>query len=114
MNFSFIDHVPIPDLKGTNRRVSPHTAPLLAISADGTKFAAGTDDGVVSVWDVRHKLPLKMFEVDVPGREVPLFMPPYGPCLQFLQFSSGIFGREVLVFIAKVTRYFSSKRHTYL
>ena len=66
MNFSFIVHVPIPNLKGTNRHVRRLAAPLLAFSTDGTKFAASMNDGAVSVCDVRRKIPLKVFEVDVP------------------------------------------------
>ena len=112
MDFSFVTHVSIPNPNGTNRD-RKKLAPSLAFSADGTKFAAGTDDGVVSVWDVRSKIPLKVFEVDLPR-------PRHGsfkfsvPFLQFLQFSSGIFGREVLVFIAEVSQYFYSEFPTYL
>ena len=84
--------------------------PLLAFSADGTKFAAGMDDGVVSVWDVQSKTPLKVFEVDVP--EDVLSLPT--PCLQFLQFSSGIIRREVLAFIAAVSQYSYPELPTYL
>jgi len=93
MDFSFITHVPIPNRNGTNRKEERLLgAPLIAFSADGTKFAAGTADGVVSVWDVRSKIPLKVFELDVP-RNI-LQWPIWD-----LQFSSGISGREVLVFM---------------
>ncbi|KIJ95325.1 hypothetical protein K443DRAFT_683104 [Laccaria amethystina LaAM-08-1] len=93
MDFSFVTYVSIPNPKGTNRKGERLLgAPLLAFSADGTKFAAGTADGVVSVWDVRSKVPLKVFEVDVPRNihKWPIW---------HLQFSSGILGREVLVFM---------------
>jgi len=108
MDFSFVTHVSIPNPNGTNHNRAKLGAPLLAFSADGTKFAVGTEDGVLSVWDVRSKIPLKVFEVDVP-RGVRFSTP-----LQFLQFSSGIFGREVLVFIAEVSRYSYLELPTYL
>ena len=82
--FSFVTHVTITNRNGTTGNREELRAPSLAFSADGTKFAAGTDDGVVSVWDVQSKIPLKVFEVDMPGD---------------LQFSSGIFGRELLAFV---------------
>ena len=94
MDFSFVTRVSIPNPKGTNRKVERLLgAPLLAFSADGTKFAAGTADGVVSVWDVRSKTPLKVLEVDVPTGRGIIEWP-----IWYLQFSSGISGREVLVF----------------
>jgi len=96
----------MPNPKGTNREIV-FKAPLLAFSADGTKFAAGTIDGVVSVWDVRSKIPLKVFEVDV-VKSFPQWQ------LQCLQFSSGIPDREVLVFLTVVSRYFYSELPTYL
>ena len=111
MNFSFIVHVPIPNLKGTNRHVRRLAAPLLAFSTDGTKFAASMNDGAVSVCDVRRKIPLKVFEVDVP-RHIGPFL--FTPLLQFLQFSSGLLGREVLAFIAEVSRYFYLELLNYL
>ena len=110
LDFSFISQVLIPNPNGADREGARARAPLLAFSADGTKFAAGTDDGVVSVWDVRSKTLLKVFEVDVP--EDVLSLPT--PYLQFLQFSSGIIGREVLAFIAAVSRYSYSELPTYL
>jgi len=68
MDFSFVTHVSIPDPNGTNRELAKlFGAALLAFSADGTKFAAGTAGGVVSIWDVRSKIPLKVFKVDVPS-----------------------------------------------
>ena len=92
MDFSFVTHVTIPNHVGNNRKRLG--ALSLVFSADGTKFAAGTDDGVVSVWDVRSKIPLKVYEVDVP-RDVPHGQWP----IWSLQFSSGISGREVLMFV---------------
>ena len=94
MDFSFITRVSIPNPNGTNRKEARLLGPpSLVFSADGTKFAAGTADGVVSVWDVRSKIPLKVFEVDVP-RSIHRW-----PIIPYLQFSSGILGREVLVFM---------------
>jgi WD40 repeat protein len=90
MDFSFVTHVSIPNPKGTNRKDERHGPPRIAFSADGAKFAALTSDGVVWVWDVRSKIPLKVFEADVPRDSQ---RPISG-----LQFSSGILGREVLVF----------------
>lgn len=84
-----------------NRKGGRARAPLLAFSADVTKFAVGTDDGVLSVWDVRSKTPLRVFEVDVP-REV-LSLPT-----SYLHFSSGIIGKEILAFIATNKDYFST------
>jgi len=107
MDFSFVTHVSIPNPNGTNRkRANAFGAPLLAFSADGTKFAAGTADGVVSVWDVRSKIPLKVYKVDVSsvmnnGND--MIQSP----IRYLQFSSGILGREVLVFM-EVSWCFSS------
>lgn len=93
MDFSFVTRVSIPNPKGTNRKEGrPFGPPSLVFSADGTKFAAGTTDGIVSVWEVRSKIPLKIFEVDVP-KDV-LQQP-----ISYLQFGSGILGKEVLVFM---------------
>ena len=100
MDFAFVTHVSIPNPKGTNRKWEREIgATSLAFSADGTKFAAGTFDGVVSVWDVRSKIPLKVFEAGGPKCAL------RRPILQ-LQFTSGILGREVLVFM-EVSRFFS-------
>jgi WD40 repeat protein len=89
MDFSYVTHFSIPNPKGTNRRRDWHRSPLLAFSADGAKFASVTGDGVVLVWDVRSKIPLKVFEAVPRDRQWPI---------SHLQFSSGILGREVLVF----------------
>ena len=92
MDFSFVTRISIPNPKGTNRKERLFNPPTLVFSAEGTKFAAGTADGVVSVWEVRSKIPLKIFEVNV-ARDV-----PQRP-ISHLQFSSGILGKEVLVFM---------------
>ena len=68
---------------------------LLAFSADGSKFATATADGRVSIWDVRSKVPLKVFLVDVSR----LYSSSWFQPLLLLQFSSGILGKEVLVFM---------------
>ena len=92
MDFSFLSQVSIPNRSGADRKGARAGAPLLAFSADGTKFAAGTVDGVVSVWDVRSRLPSKVFKMDVPGGKYRSWS------IKYLQFSSGILGREVLAF----------------
>ena len=93
MDFSFLSQVSIPNTSGTDwyRKGTAIGASLLAFSADGTKFAAGTI-GVVSVWDVRSRLPSKVFKMDVPGGKYRSWS------IKYLQFSSGILGREVLAF----------------
>ncbi|EDR04753.1 uncharacterized protein LACBIDRAFT_330365 [Laccaria bicolor S238N-H82] len=101
LDFSLISQVSIPNPNGADRKGGRARAPLLAFSADVTKFAVGTDDGVLSVWDVRSKTPLRVFEVDVP-REV-LSLPT-----SYLHFSSGIIGKEILAFIATNKDYFST------
>ena len=58
-------------------------------STDGSKFAMATNVGRVSIWDSRSKVPLKTFMV-----------PPNNRSIQYLQFSSGKLGKEVLVFVA--------------
>ncbi|KIJ93240.1 hypothetical protein K443DRAFT_63351, partial [Laccaria amethystina LaAM-08-1] len=64
--------------------------PELAFSADGSKFAM--NNGRVSVWDIRSKVPLKTF-TGVPKSNYD------DGFVQFLQFSSGKLGKEVLVFV---------------
>lgn len=68
---------------------------LLAFSADGSKFATATADGRVSIWDVRSKVPLKVFLVDVSR----LYSSSWFQPVLLLQFNSGILGKEVLVFM---------------
>ena len=58
MDFSFVTNVSVPKPANADRRRLG--APLivsLAFSADGSKFATATFDGVVSVWDVRSQIP---------------------------------------------------------
>ena len=66
--------------------------PVLAFSADGSKFAMAMGRGRVSVWDIRSKVPLKTF------MEVPKSAYHDRP-VQYLQFSSGKLGKEALVFV---------------
>ncbi|KIJ95327.1 hypothetical protein K443DRAFT_11464 [Laccaria amethystina LaAM-08-1] len=86
MDFSFVTHVSIPNPNRKGEMLL--RASSLVFSADGTKFAAVTVDSAVLVWDIRSKIPLKVFEADVPRDNI-----------SHLQFSSGILGREVLVFL---------------
>ena len=95
MDFSFVDNKRLPNPKNTNRREMPAWAPSLVFSADGSKFATATPDGVVTIWDAQNGLHLKVYVVEVPSR-VTLWP------ISFLQFSSGISGREVLVFMEVV------------
>ena len=71
----------------------PTYQPVLAFSADGSKFAMAMNRGRVSVWDIRSKIPLKTF-----GKE--------GQSVRYLQFSSVKLGKEVLVFV-EVRRMFT-------
>jgi WD40 repeat protein len=96
MDFSFVDHKRLPNPKNTNRREEmPAWAPSFVFSADGSKFATATPDGVVTIWDAQNGLHLKVYVVEVPSH-VTLWP------ISFLQFSSGISGREVLVFMEVV------------
>ena len=67
------------------------SAPELAFSADGSKFAMASGRGSpgVAVWNIQSKTPLKTF-VEVPK---------YGRFAGRLQFSSGKSGKEALVFV---------------
>jgi WD40 repeat protein len=56
-----------------------------AFSADGSKFAVAANDGTVSVWDVRNKIPVM---VKGPNHDE-------GTVVS-LKFSSGALGREIL------------------
>jgi len=95
MNFSFVTRmsIPISDVQ----KVSPPypNQPRIAFSADGSKFAMAMSLGRVSVWDIRSKVPLKTFTVPV---KVPRSIYRRGH-VQYLQFSSGKLGKEVLVFV---------------
>ena len=76
LDFSFLSQVSIPNPNGADWKGARARAPLLEFSTDGTKFAAGTDDGVVLVWDVWSKTPLKVFEVDA-HKDVLSLLTPY-------------------------------------
>ena len=80
--FNLITQVPIPDTKPIRH---PLPSPPPAFSADGLKFVAAANDGTVSLWDVRNKLPLVVKKPDCDVRAV-----------ESLRFFSGTFGREVL------------------
>ena len=98
MNFSFITRISIPisRIPGSSRTF---WAPLLAFSADGSKFAIAMDRGIVSVWDIQKKVPLKTF------MDVPKSSHNDDPLVQYLQFSSGQLGKEVLVFVEVCSTY---------
>ena len=86
--FSFVTRLSIPPL-----RAAPLiNAPELAFSPDGSKFAIAMGHGGVSVWDIQSKVPLRTFT------EVPWPKNIYRP-LRYLQFSRGILGKEILVFV---------------
>lgn len=92
MDFSFVTSVSIPKLANADRQ--PPMRPLvlfLEFSADGSKFATATSDGVLSVWDVRSQIPLMVLAV-----EKQRFV---NEPITFLKFSKGISGRELLVFM---------------
>ena len=77
--------IPIP--RGPENSNAYLQNPILVFSADGSKFAVSTNPGRVSVWDIRSKVPLKTF----------IF--PQCDYFQYIQFSSGELGKEVLVFV---------------
>ena len=91
MNFSFITCMSIP-IPGLPEGASIFRKPLLAFSADGSKFAMAMSRGGVSVWDIRSKAALKTFT------KVPKFNYYHKP-VWYLQFSTGNLGKEVLVFV---------------
>ena len=91
MNFSFITRMSIP-MPGLPEGASIFRKPLLAFSADGSKFAMAMSRGGVSVWDIRSKGSLKTF-TEVPKSNY------YHKPVWYLQFSSGKLGKEVLVFV---------------
>ncbi|KIJ97177.1 hypothetical protein K443DRAFT_681735 [Laccaria amethystina LaAM-08-1] len=91
LSFSFVSRlsIPIP--------MDPKTSPIiqepvLAFSADGSKFAMAMARSRVSVWEIRSKIPLKTF-MDVPKSDYD------DRPVRHLQFSSGNLGKEVLVFV---------------
>ena len=87
---------PMLDFNLVTQVLIPHTGPIRyrwsfpppAFSADGSKFAVAANDGTLSVWDVRNKVPLMVKEPDHDVLRV-----------VSLQFSSGTHGREVLAFV---------------
>jgi WD40 repeat protein len=92
MDFSFVTNLSVP--KPANAIRQPPMGPivlLLEFSADGSKFATATSDGVLSVWDVRSQIPLMVLTVEKQRFE--------NTPITFLKFSKGISGREVLVFM---------------
>jgi len=97
MDVSSVIQVSLPNPNSiTERNEDIHVKKvLLAFSADGSKFATATADGRVSIWDVRSKAPLKVFLVDVSRRYSSSWFQP----VLLLQFSGGILGKEVLVFM---------------
>jgi WD40 repeat protein len=83
--FNLVTQAPIPR---TGPIHNPAIFPPPAFSADGSKFAVAAEDGTVSVWDVRNKIP---FMVKEPDRNVTKVVS--------VAFSSGTLGREVLAFV---------------
>ena len=85
--FNLVTQVPIPI---TKTKTMPYrwSFPPPAFSANGSKFAIAADDGTVSIYDVRNKIPLMVKE---PDRDM-------SRSVASLKFSSGILGREVLAF----------------
>ncbi|KIJ90595.1 hypothetical protein K443DRAFT_686667 [Laccaria amethystina LaAM-08-1] len=91
INFSSITRMSIP-IPRDPEDIIDLEEPELAFSADGSKFAM--NNGRVSVWDIRSKVPLKTF-TGVPKSNYD------DGFVQFLQFSSGKLGKEVLVFVVR-------------
>ncbi|EDR01123.1 uncharacterized protein LACBIDRAFT_312432 [Laccaria bicolor S238N-H82] len=92
-DFSFVTNVSIPKLANAYGQLPPMGPPVVVLefSADGSKFAMATSDGVMSVYDVRSQIPLLVLAV-----EKQRFV---NEPITFLKFSKGILGREVLVFM---------------
>ena len=86
-NFSFVTRMSIPISWIPEDLNFGLQNPKLVFSADGSKFAIGIHPGTVSVWDIRSKVSLKTF----------IF--PQRDYVQYIQFSSGELGKEVLVFV---------------
>ncbi|EDR07872.1 uncharacterized protein LACBIDRAFT_294479 [Laccaria bicolor S238N-H82] len=91
LNFSFVSRMSIP-IPMDPKTFPIIQAPVLAFSADGSKFAMAMARSRVSVWEIRSKVPLKTF-MDVPKSEYD------DRPARHLQFSSGKLGKEVLVFV---------------
>jgi WD40 repeat protein len=65
MNFFFVTNVSVPKPANVDR--PPLMGPIvvfLEFSADGSKFATATSDGMLSVWDVRSQIPLMVLTVE--------------------------------------------------
>ena len=91
MNFSFVSRMLIP-LRLVQKPYPLVQTPVLAFSADGSKFAMAMAYGGVSVWDVQSKDPLKTF------MKVHNYY-AFDVRVRYLQFSSANLGKEVLVFV---------------
>lgn len=89
VDFSFITRISLPIARVP--KVLFQESPLLAFFADVSKFAIAIGRRRVSVWDVRNKVPLKIF-MEVPKSD------HYDRPVRHLQFSSGKLGKEALVF----------------
>ena len=87
-NFSFVTRMSIPIPWVPEDVEFDLQVPLLVFSADGSKLAIATNVGRVSVWDIRSKVPLWTF-----------ILPQSDYTIQYLQFSNGKLGKEVLVFV---------------
>ena len=90
MNFLFVSCMLIP--RFPEYLSFDLQTPVLAFSADESKFAIGISLGRVSVWDIRNNVLLKTFTE---------FSPPHydDRPIQYLQFSNGNLGKEALVFV---------------
>ena len=96
MDFSFVTNVSVPKSASADRqRLGAPLIVSLAFSTDGSKFATAKSEGVVSVWDVRSQVPLMVLAVE---KQPDGFM-AVQTLISYLQFSKGILGREVLVFM---------------
>ena len=92
MNFSFISRMSIPIPRFPEDSLIDLQTPVIAFSADGSKFAMAMGCGGVSVWDIRSNLPLKTFMEVSRSNYHDRFVP-------YLQFSSGKSGKEALAFV---------------
>lgn len=82
--FNLVSQIPTPK---TGPKLFGWSFPPPAFSGGGSKLAVAANDGTLSVWDIRNKIPLIVKEADLDGLR-----------LGSLQFSSGTLGREVLAF----------------
>ncbi|EDR04723.1 uncharacterized protein LACBIDRAFT_330322 [Laccaria bicolor S238N-H82] len=92
VDFSFITRISLP-IAGVPK-VLFQESPLLAFSADASRFAIAIGRRRVSVWDVRNKVPLKTFMEDPKSDD-------HDRHVRHLQFSSGKLGKEALVFVER-------------